>query len=260
MAAALSSVLTVVNTMTNPSDYALPDAHQYARLRLARLPALMIISALLAGCAGIPHKPLVEGVTSASPTQALPGTANGSIFQTGQAMNYGYQPLFEDRRPRNIGDTLTILLQENVSASKSSSANASKGGSVGLGFDAMPRFMNGLFSGDRANTSIEGSNDFNGKGGAAAKNTFSGIITVTVKQVLENGNLLVVGEKQIAINQGTEFIRFSGVVNPRTISGSNTVVSTQVADARIEYVGSGYINEAQQMGWLQRLFLNISPF
>jgi flagellar L-ring protein precursor FlgH len=260
MTAALSSVLTVVNTMTNLSDYALPAAHQYARLRLARLPTLMIIGALLAGCAGIPHKPLVEGVTSASPTQAMPGTANGSIFQTGQAMNYGYQPLFEDRRPRNIGDTLTILLQENVSASKSSSANASKGGSVGLGFDAMPRFMNGLFSGDRANTAIEGSNDFNGKGGAAAKNTFSGTITVTVKQVLENGNLLVIGEKQIAINQGTEFIRFSGVVNPRTISGSNTVISTQVADARIEYVGSGYINEAQQMGWLQRLFLNLSPF
>lgn len=69
----------------------------------------------------------------------------------------------------------------------------------------------------------------------------------------------VVGEKQIAINQGTEFIRFSGVVNPRTISGSNTVPSTQVADARIEYVGNGYINGAQNMGWLQRFFLNLSP-
>ncbi|UQY46016.1 flagellar basal body L-ring protein FlgH [Mixta hanseatica] len=221
---------------------------------------LFILGSLLTGCAGIIHKPLVDGITSASPMQTMPGTANGSIFQMGQAMNYGYQPLFEDRRPRNIGDTLTILLQENVSASKSSSANASKDGSVGLGFSAMPRFMNGLFGGDRAKTAIEGSNEFTGKGGAAARNTFSGTITVTVHQVLENGNLLVVGEKQIAINQGTEYIRFSGVVNPRTISGSNTVVSSQVADARIEYVGSGYINEAQQMGWLQRLFLNLSPF
>ncbi|MDF3721695.1 flagellar basal body L-ring protein FlgH, partial [Enterobacter hormaechei] len=87
-----------------------------------------------------------------------------------------------------------------------------------------------------------------------------GTITVTVNKLLPNGNLQVVGEKQIAINQGTEFIRFSGVVNPRTISGANTVPSTQVADARIEYVGNGYINEAQTMGWLQRLFLNLSPF
>jgi len=256
--------------MINPSAFMPPDANTLSRVashpvsRLAAsagsLATLTMLGALLTGCAGIPHKPLVQGVTTASPTPPQLNEVNGSIFQTGQAMNYGYQPLFEDRRPRNIGDTLTILLQENVSASKSSSANATKGGSVGLGFNVMPRFMSGLFGGDRAATSIEGENDFTGKGGAAARNAFSGTITVTVKQVLENGNLLVVGEKQIAINQGTEFIRFSGVVNPRTISGSNTVISTQVADARIEYVGSGYINEAQQMGWLQRLFLNLSPF
>jgi len=83
---------------------------------------------------------------------------------------------------------------------------------------------------------------------------------VTVLEVLTNGNLRVRGEKQILINQGTEFIRFSGVVDPLEISDTNTVPSTQVADARIEYVGDGYINEAQHMGWLQRFFLNISPF
>ena len=107
---------------------------------------------------------------------------------------------------------------------------------------------------------VSGKNDFSGSGGAAANNSFTGTITVTVIDVLYNGNLKVRGEKQIAINQGTEFIRFSGVVNPRTISGRNTVVSTEVADARIEYVGDGYINEAQTMGWLQRFFLNVSPF
>jgi len=105
-----------------------------------------------------------------------------------------------------------------------------------------------------------GKNTFDGKGGATAKNTFTGTITVTVAQVLANGNLRVVGEKQIAINQGAEYIRFSGIVNPRTVDGSNAVISTQVADARIEYVGKGYINEAQNMGWLQRFFLNVSPF
>ncbi|KML24146.1 hypothetical protein VL10_09260 [Leclercia adecarboxylata] len=215
---------------------------------------------LISGCAYVPHKPLVEGDTTASPLPAVPITANGAVFQQGQVMNYGYQPMFEDRRPRNIGDTLTIVVQENVSASKSSSTNASRGGSADMGVDAIPGMLGGAFGSDKVNTAVSGKNDFSGKGGAAAKNTFSGTITVTVKQVLQNGNLLVVGEKQIAINQGTEFIRFSGVVNPRTISGSNTVVSTQVADARIEYIGNGYINEAQQMGWLQRLFLNFSPF
>lgn len=185
---------------------------------------------------------------------------NGSIFQTVQPMNYGYQPLFEDRRPRNIGDTLTIVLQENVSASKSSSANASRNGASKFGVATSPRYLEGLLGNARADMDISGDSTFGGKGGANANNTFNGTITVTVNQVLANGNLHVVGEKQIAINQGTEFIRFSGVVNPRTISGNNSVTSTQVADARIEYVGNGYINEAQTMGWLQRFFLNVSPF
>ncbi|MBK0625170.1 flagellar basal body L-ring protein FlgH [Klebsiella aerogenes] len=214
----------------------------------------------LSGCAYIPHKPLVDGSTSAQPAPPTAPEPNGSIFQAAQPMNYGYQPLFEDRRPRNVGDTLTIVLQENVSASKSSSANASRNGSSKFGVATAPRYLDGLLGNARADMDISGDNSFGGKGGANANNTFNGTITVTVNQVLSNGNLHVVGEKQIAINQGTEFIRFSGVVNPRTISGSNSVTSTQVADARIEYVGNGYINEAQTMGWLQRFFLNVSPY
>jgi len=214
----------------------------------------------LSGCAYIPHKPLVDGSTSAQPAPPTAPVPNGSIFQAAQPMNYGYQPLFEDRRPRNVGDTLTIVLQENVSASKSSSANASRNGSSKFGVATAPRYLDGLLGNARADMDISGDNSFGGKGGANANNTFNGTITVTVNQVLSNGNLHVVGEKQIAINQGTEFIRFSGVVNPRTISGSNSVTSTQVADARIEYVGNGYINEAQTMGWLQRFFLTVSPY
>ncbi len=220
--------------------------------------ALLVLT--LAGCAQIPKKPLVEGHTTAIPTAPTTPAPNGSIFQATQPVYFGYQPLFEDRRPRNIGDTLTITLQENVSASKNSSANASRNGKAGFLASITPRFLEGLLGNSRTDMGMEGNSEFGGKGGANANNTFKGTITVTVDQLLANGNLHVVGEKQIAINQGTEFIRFSGVVDPRTISGSNTVNSTQVADARIEYIGDGYINEAQSMGWLQRFFLNVSPF
>ena len=229
------------------------------KLAAIRYPIVTLLAVTLTGCAWIPSQPLVQGATSAQPVPGPMPVANGSIFQTAQPINYGYQPMFAGRLPRHIGDTLTIQLQENVSASKSSSANASRDGKTNFGFDTVPRYLEGLFGNARADVETSGGNSFNGKGGANASNTFSGTLTVTVDQVLANGNLHVVGEKQIAINQGTEFIRFSGVVNPRTISGSNTVPSTQVADARIEYVGNGYINEAQNMGWLQRFFLNLSP-
>lgn len=215
---------------------------------------------IMSGCAYIPKKPLVSGPTTVEPAEMASIKVTGSIYQASQPVNYGYQPLFEDRRPRHVGDTLTIILQENVSASKNSSANASRKGKSGFSAGATPQVLNKLVGVDKLQFDMEGENEFGGKGVANANNTFKGTITVTVTKLLANGNLQVVGEKQIAINQGTEYIRFSGVVNPRTISGSNTVNSTQVADARIEYVGDGYINEAQNMGWLQRILLNISPF
>ncbi len=80
-------------------------------------PVMALMVATLTGCAWIPAKPLVQGRPRRSRYRPVP-VANGSIFQSAQPINYGYQPLFEDRRPRNIGDTLTIVLQENVSASK----------------------------------------------------------------------------------------------------------------------------------------------
>ncbi|WER49789.1 flagellar basal body L-ring protein FlgH [Cupriavidus sp. WKF15] len=213
--------------------------------------------ALLAsgGCALMPREPLVQLPTTARAEPRPMGPATGSIF----ASSYAGNPLFEDRRPRNVGDILTIVITENVNATKNSGSNASRTGSTSLAFDAVPKALAGLFS-SSSNASINGANALKASGGASAANTFNGTITVTVLEVLPNGNLVVSGEKQLAINQGAEFIRFSGVVNPRTITGDNGVLSTQVADARIEYTAKGYIDEAQNMGWLQRFFLNVSPF
>ena len=223
-------------------------------MRSLKLLTWLVFSALLVGCAQLPRTSVVgEREAPVVPLRPLP-QQNGAIFQ----VSYGYQPLFEDRRPRMVGDILTIVLNEQVSASKSSASNSSRDGSASFTPTIMPQGLRGGLA--NLGTEVGGKNDFAGSGGAQANNSFTGTLTVAVVEVMSNGNLRVHGEKQIAINQGTEFIRFSGVVNPRTITGQNTVPSTQVADARIEYVGDGYINEAQNMGWLQRFFLNISPF
>ena len=217
----------------------------------------MATGVLLGGCAQMPREPLVQQPMSArADLQVRPaGPSNGSIYSTG----FGTQALFEDRRPRNIGDILTIMVSENINASKNSGAESSRSGSAGAVLGLVPKLISGLIGGD-LDAKASGQNTMSAKGGANSKNTFNGVITVTVVEVLLNGNLLVSGEKQMLINQGTEFIRFSGVVNPRTVSANNTVASTLVADARIEYSAKGYIDEAQTMGWLQRAFLNVLPF
>lgn len=216
---------------------------------------ILAASLLLGGCAQMPREPLVQQPMSArADTQVRPAvSANGSIYRT----TFGAPALFEDRRPRYVGDILTIVVSENINASKNSGASASRSGSAAATLGVIPKVFGGLFGGLEAD--VSGSNAMSAKGGANATNTFNGVLTVTVVEVLVNGNLLVSGEKQMLINQGTEFIRFSGVVNPRMVSADNRVSSTLVADARIEYSAKGYIDEAQTMGWLQRFFLNVLP-
>lgn len=214
---------------------------------------LALLMLAVTGCAQLPRASVVgEQEQIPIPDRPVP-LANGSIFQAQRDS----QPLFEDRRPRMPGDILTVVINEQVSASKNARSSADRNGSASLELAQLPDALAAL---EEYGFDLSGNSDFSGGGGAQANNTFTGTITVSVLEVMNNGNLRVRGEKQVAINQGTEFIRFSGVVNPRTITGQNTVPSTQVADARIEYVGDGYINEAQHMGWLQRFFLNVSPF
>jgi len=222
--------------------------------KILRISLFAGIALALTGCSHFVHKPVVAEMPPVQIPAPPPPAANGSIFQTA---SYGNRPLFEDQRPRMPGDVLTVVFNEQVSASKSSQSSASRKSESSFDPTVVP---NGLSALGKLGVDLKGGHDFQGSGGSNANNTFTGTITVTVVQVLNNGNLRVHGEKQIAINQGTEYIRFAGTVDPRTISGDNSVLSTRVADARIEYVGDGYINDAQRMGWLQRAMLKVWPF
>lgn len=215
----------------------------------------------LSSCSTIQsEQPLAPHVSVRPKSPARPPQQNGAIFQTAMAgpSSPQYRPLFEDLRARHVGDTIVIQLNERTAASKNASSSASKTNDVEFGVPVLNKLPGKALLGSELEANS--SSKFQGQGASAANNEFSGTIAVTVVEVLPNGNLLVAGEKQIAINQGEEFIRFSGVVNPTTIGAANSVSSTQVADARIEYRGKGYINQAQKMGWLSRFFLSVLPF
>lgn len=224
---------------------------------LYRIIALAMVS-FLGACAMVPPEPVVVGPLTAPPPAPMPpqAVANGAIYQP---TAYGNYPLFEDRRPRNVGDIVTIMIQEKTNAAKNVSTDTNRSGEAGMDIGLAPSILPGEF-GSRQNFGATGNNSSQGTGSSRADNMFSGTLTTTVIGVMPNGNLQVAGEKQIAINRGSEYIRFSGVVDPRSITGSGTVASTQVADARIEYRSRGVMDEVQTMGWLQRFFLNVAPF
>lgn len=215
---------------------------------------LLPLVALLAGCVTTTPPTAVHQPMTArpEPRNYTPGN-NGAIFNVASA-----RPLFEDRRARFVGDTITINIAEKTAASKKSDTSAERSQAMET---SVPTMVNLPFkSAVGTSLSVNSASNFSGKGENTSANDFTGTITVTVIEVLPNGNLLVSGEKQIGLKEGEEFIRFSGVVNPNTITAANAVTSTQVADARIEYKANGFIDSAQVMGWLARFFLSFLPF
>lgn len=217
------------------------------------LAVIVAASTLLAGCATRPET-IVQSPLTARPQAAntIAPPANGAIFQTAS-----YRPMFEDRRARLIGDTITIVINERSSAGKLAGSSASKTGSVSA---AVPNVF-GLFSSltNRLDASASNALKYEDKGAVTSSNNFISTLTVTVIEVLSNGNLLVAGEKQVSLDRGSEFIRFSGVVDPSTVNSGNVVSSTQVADAKIEYRTNSAVDGAEVASMLARFFLSVLP-
>ncbi|HEC74635.1 MAG TPA: flagellar basal body L-ring protein FlgH [Methylophaga aminisulfidivorans] len=197
---------------------------------------------------------------------ATPESQDGAIFNVRNNI-----ALFEDYRARRVGDILTVKLEEQTDAEKESETTVSKSNSNGIDnptlFGTTPQFSLPKQL-PLANTSDNnlafglGSNsDFSGQGDSDQNNKLSGNISVSVVEVLPNGNMVVRGERVITINQGNEYIRLSGMISPRDIEADNTISSVRIADAQISYVGDGPTNDANVVGWLSRFFISaLMPF
>lgn len=174
---------------------------------------------------------------------------NGSIFQTGRSVR-----LFEDNKAFRVGDLLSITLSESTNASKSAATNTGKDDELNLGATAILGVLPTYKGNSILDNSLSGERGFAGTGDSAQSNSLDGEISVMVTDILPNGTLVVRGEKIIGLNQGSEFIRLSGLVRPQDVSADNIVLSTKLANSRIYYGGGGVIAEANSKGWLSRFF------
>jgi flagellar L-ring protein precursor FlgH len=196
---------------------------------------------LLAACTPIP--PRDPEFAPVQPASLRPPIQNsGSIYQSGYDIR-----LFEDNKAMRVGDVLTIKLQELTQAKKADDLNAKKDNSV---LASAPMIFGVPTS---VETEIKTVKDFKGQGAANQSNSLKGDISVTVVELLPNGNLKVRGEKRVTLNQGDEYIRLSGIVRPVDIDQDNTISSDKVADATIMYIGNGAMADASKMGWLSRI-------
>lgn len=191
---------------------------------------------------------------------------DGAIFDARNNIS-----LFEDYRARRVGDILTVKLEEQTDAKKETETKINKSNNNSIDnptlFGTTPQFNlpsqlplastkdNNLAFGLGSNS------NFKGQGDSDQKNELTGNISVSVVEVLPNGNMMIRGERVVTINQGNEYIRLSGMISPRDIEADNSISSIRIADAQISYVGDGPTNDANVMGWLSRFFVSaLMPF
>ena len=222
------------------------------RFAFAALAAFSLSACLGAGASremgftAPPPPPVPAHIAGAEPE------ANGAIFQVSK----GYAPLFVGNRARSLGDMVTIRLVESTSTSKSTSGQTDRDGSFAL---TPPTAGPLSFLNPNALTA-SGNGSFSGGGNAAQQSRLNATVAVTIAAIYPNGTAEVVGEKQMALSQGDEWVQFAGRIRLVDIDADNTLPSSRVANARIIYTGKGAVQQASKPGWLSRFFNSISPF
>ncbi len=224
------------------------------------LKAISIVTSavFLSACGGgIPVKPDDPSFAPViAPSASKPKPEEGSLYVAGYGMS-----LFGNTNSHRVGDIITIVLDERTVSSKSSAVAVDKetdhsllenGAGTILGKDLTKKLP--LIGEVTLPTSVAQSREFAGDASADQSNRLQGNISVTITDVMPNGNLMVKGEKWMTLNRGDEYIRISGMLRPADITLSNMVSSTKLANARIAYSGTGELASSQQMGWLSRFF------
>lgn len=224
------------------------------RMHLAKGLLLGMLMVSLAACSNAPSTNIHQPFTAQAPSRPVATENAGAIFQPNRGLAF-----FEDRRARNIGDILTVNLVESTTASRNSSTTEDRKASANINVPTPKLFGKspnlGLTAWSPASDSKQEFSDDDSN-----THSFKGSITVTVVDVLPNGNLRVSGEKQVGINNDTEYVRLTGVVMPAQISATNTVNSTQLADVQLESKNSQGLDRAQVASMFARFFLTVFSF
>ena len=222
-------------------------------LNNSTVPAFLIVAlgSLVSSCASTSSELETIPPLDYSLVNANPEVEDGSIYSNGAGIS-----LFQDWKARRVGDIVTVYLVEQTSGQNSTDTSLSQSQSTNI---SAPTF--GGSTRNNRLIDLNSGRSFAGDSDSSQSNQLNGSITVTVKEVLPSGNLLVSGEKWIQINQSQEHIGLQGIIRTKDIGPDNAVLSTQVADARISYAGKGVNKDMNSLGWAARIvFSSLWPF
>jgi len=227
---------------------------------MKKLFAVLALLAVLQGCAS--REPVLSSLSPSpdfAPVYPLAkdqtAPATGGIYGNRQSDAW-----FGRGRNYQIGDLITVMLNESTQADRSQKTDISRDASntaLPKGASTLLGNVHPFFDGLNMNAAKTASA---GKGSAAQAASLTGSVTVTVTEILANGNLVVRGEKKLGLSEGTEVIQVAGVIRPQDIGPNGTVQSLRLANAQISYRGSGDLANASKPGWGTSALLKIWPF
>lgn len=189
------------------------------------------------------------------------------IQEHGSLWHHGNRSMFSDRKARDVGDIVTVLISESATASKEASTSTDRTTSMSA---AIPNFFglenSSIFSGDDPDIDLnnlvnaEFGNDFDGSGSTTRKEDLVASLTTQVVGRYPNGQLKIRGGKEVMVNNEVQIIYLTGIIRPVDITAANTVSSEKILNARISYTGKGAISDKQKPGWAMRILDNAWPF
>jgi len=183
---------------------------------------------------------------------AVPVLAD-SLWSANQTSLYGVQ-----KRRIRIGDIVTVLISESTSAVQSATTRTQKDASVGAGmlnnWDQVANLLGNETLRKTFDFGLSGDDAYQGAGQTSRQSNVRAVVTCTVTEILESGNLFIVGEHRVKVNNEIETVRISGVIRPQDITGQNTVISSQVAKAEVSVNGEGVVAAKQTPGVMTKLF------
>jgi flagellar L-ring protein precursor FlgH len=222
------------------------------------LVASALLASCLAGCNVMPpqamtHSPQFEPVYPLKQVQAA--TATGAIYVGRQSDSW-----FGKGRNFQVGDVITVLLNESTQAARSQVGTITRNSTNDMlspGLAVLGNRLGGVMKGvDFSKTDISNK----GTGSADQTASLTGSVAVSVVEVMPNGNLVLRGEKQLALTEGSEVIQVAGIIRPDDVAPNNTVQSRRLANAQIAYRGSGDLANATRAGWGTSTLLKLWPF